>query len=100
VSFEDDLMELKKQGIDIKKRTGCRGRVKASLKRKLYNKTLKFFNDDKVKTDLWWKTNNLNFGGISPNDLWNINAVKLSVFINCRLDENERKSSHSGAGEK
>lgn len=48
----------------------------------------KFFKGDHGKTALWMSTDNLNFGGTSPNKLIKMNrGHKVLQFIKTALDE-------------
>ncbi len=48
-----------------------------------------FFFQDKEKLALWFETDNVLLGGVSPNDIITVGRVeKLEKFINSSLDEN------------
>lgn len=51
---------------------------------------LKYFNGDEVKANLWMKTENLNFGGFSPDRLIKLGKVgKVYQFVKAAREDNE-----------
>lgn len=69
-----------------------------SQKDELYKLVFSFFKDEE-KTHFWFNTDNLNFGGVSPNELiccgrghrvkqFILNALKENQPTDCEKDKN------------